>query len=390
MRVVYKNIFKAAVCILPLFSCSNHKKESTTAASIPFDTRKILYYDPKTADRKIDAFVQNLHAKHGFNGNILVAKDGKIIYENSIGWADYLRRDSLNIDSRFQLASVSKPFTGTATLMLMEQGKLKLDDSVQHFFPDFPYHGITVRMLLSHQSGMNNYQYAFEKVWDQHKPMYNTDVLALYKQYHPHYYNKPGQTFFYNNTNFMLLGAIIEKASGMPYAQFMKENIFDPLGMKNTVVYSKAKDKAVPTNVWGYDRVWRRSVVPNYLDGVIGDKGIYSTVKDMYLFDQGLQKGKLLKPETMKMAYTPTAPEPKHHKHFNYGLGWRLFTEDDGKVVIYHTGWWHGFQNMFVRDLNNHVTIVILSNVFNGSIAQIDDLYKLTDMPVIRKGAYAD
>lgn len=188
----------------------------------------------------------------------------------------------------------------------------------------------------------------------------------------------------------MVLGAIVEKASGEPFAKFMKENIFDPLGMKNTVVYSKAKDTKVPTNVWGYDHIWRRSVVPNYLDGVIGDKGVYSTVKDMYLFDQGLQKGKLLKAETMKMAYAPSYPEPKHHKHFNYGMGWRLFEEDNGQEVIYHTGWWHGFQNIFVRDLNNHVTIIVLSNVFNGSIAQLDDLYKMVGMPVIRKGAYAD
>ncbi|MGV8877453.1 MAG: serine hydrolase domain-containing protein [Sphingobacteriaceae bacterium] len=350
----------------------------------------MVSYDSKNGDKEIDAFFQNLHRKRGFNGNALVAKNGKIIYQISVGWADYLYKDSLNIDSRFQLASVSKPLTATAVMMLYDNKKIKLEDDIRKYIPEFPNEGITIQMLLTHRSGLNNYQYFCDEVWkDKKKAIYNDDVIKLYAQYNPNPYSKPGKTFFYCNTNYMLLATLIERVSKKSYAQFMKEEIFDPLGMKNTVVYSKAKDKEVPTKVWGYDRVWRRSVVPNYLDGVVGDKGIYSTVKDLFIFDQALSKGKLLKAETMKISYDSYS-EAKRNKHFNYGMGWRLFEEDNGQRVVYHTGWWHGFQNIFVRDINNKTTIVILSNMFNGSIAQIDDLYKIAGMPIIRRGAYND
>ena len=392
MIVLFNKFLGFASGLLLLASCSNHPKSFNVLSKLEAKAADTvdLSYNPRHADRKIDAFITNLHTHRGFNGNILVAKNGHIIYQKSIGWADYLHRDSLNINSRFQLASVSKPLTATAILMLYEQHKLRLDDDITRFIPTFPNKGITVRMLLSHTSGLNNYQYFCEKHCDRKTPIYNTDVVDMYAQYKPQPYSKPGNFFFYCNTNFMLLGLIVEKVAHMPYAKFMKKYVFEPAGMKNTVVYSKKTDAKVPTPVWGYDHVWRRSVVPNYLDGVIGDKGIYSTVTDLYSFDQALNAGKLLKPQTLAMAYAPSSGQPKHHKHFGYGLGWRLFEGENGKNVIYHTGWWHGFQNIFVRDLDKHVTIVILSNVFNGSIAQLDDLYNQLGVPVIRKGAYAD
>lgn len=388
IHLIVKKIIPLGLSLFFLNSCSDskHKRTLEDAKSDSI----MVSYNPKNGDKKIDAFFQDLHKKRGFNGNALVAKNGKIIYQISVGWADYLYRDSLNIDSRFQLASVSKPLTATAVMMLYDNKKINLEDDIRKYIPEFPNEGITIQMLLTHRSGLNNYQYFCDEVWkDKKKAIYNDDVIKLYAQYKPSPYNKPGKTFFYCNTNYMLLATLIERVSQKSYAQFMKEEIFDPLGMKNTVVYSKAKDKEVPTKVWGYDRVWRRSVVPNYLDGVVGDKGIYSTVKDLFIFDQALTKGKLLKAETMKLSYQSYS-EAKRHKHFNYGMGWRLFEEDNGQRVVYHTGWWHGFQNIFVRDINNKVTIVILSNMFNGSIAQIDELYKIADMPVIRRGAYND
>lgn len=388
MHLLYKKILPLGLSLFLLISCSDNKHKRTLkdakADSI------LLSYDPKNGNKEIDAFFQNLHRKRGFNGNALVAKNGKIIYQTSIGWADYLYRDSLDIDSRFQLASVSKPLTATAVMMLYDNKKFKLEDDIRKYIPEFPNEGITIQMLLTHRSGLNNYQYFCDEVWkDKKKAIYNDEVIKLFAEYKPKPYNKPGQTFFYCNTNYLLLATLIERISKKSYAQFMKDEIFDPLGMKNSVVYSKATDKEVPTKVWGYDRVWRRSVVPNYLDGVVGDKGIYSTVSDLFIFDQALTKGKLLKAETMKLSYHSYS-EPKRNKHFNYGMGWRLFEEDNGQQVVYHTGWWHGFQNIYVRDIKNKTTIVILSNMFNGSIAQIDDLYHIVDMPVIRRGAYND
>lgn len=381
-----------AASLLLFTSCSKHQKTpQEVAAEIPFDTTKLLKYDPKNADKRIDAFMQNLHKHSGFNGNVLVAKKGKILYENCFGWANYLTRDSLKLNSQFELASVSKTMTSTAILMLMEQGKLKLDQNVKEFFPNFPYDGITIRLLLTHRSGMMNYVYFTDDIYrkehrDQRKGLTNAQEMDLIAQYKPVPFNKPDVRFLYNNSNFMVLGSIIEKVSGMPYAQFMKENVFKPADMAHTAVYSKAVYDKIPVDVVGHDRnSWKYSVAQNFLDGPVGDKGIYSTVGDLYLFDQALRDGRLLKQSTRDSAYKDR--NPMLRGHFNYGYGWRIF-EAPGQKVVYHTGWWHGFRHIFLRDLNHDITIVLLGNMVNGSLLHLDELFKITGMPVVRKSAY--
>ncbi len=376
-----------------LSACSKHKNTiQETAYDIPFDTASLLKFNPKNNDQRIDAFMQNLHKHSGFNGNVLVAKKGKILYENAFGWANYLTRDSLKLNSQFELASVSKTMTSTAILMLMERGKLKLSQNVKDFFPNFPYDGITIRLLLTHRSGMMNYVYFTDDLYrkqhlDQRKGLNNAQEMALIAQYKPAPFNKPNARFLYNNSNFMVLGAIIEKVSGMPYAQFMKENIFKPAEMAHTAVYSKAVYEKIPADVVGHDRnSWRYSVAQNFLDGPVGDKGIYSTVADMYLFDRALKAGRLIKQQTQDSAYTDR--NPMLRGHFNYGYGWRLF-EAPGQKVVYHTGWWHGFRHIFLRDMKNDITIVLLGNMVNGSLLHLDELFRITGMPIVRKSAYS-
>ncbi|MBC8053070.1 MAG: beta-lactamase family protein [Sphingobacteriaceae bacterium] len=375
-----------------IISCSSNetKKPVRTAEEDKSDSLAMIY-DEKNADKRIDAFMKNLHRTRNFNGNVLVARKGKIIYQNAIGWADYLRRDSLEIDYQFELASVSKPMTATAVLMLIDQGKIKLEQNVKDFFPDFPYEGITVKMLLSHRSGMMNYVYFVDGIWrkerkDQKIGITNQDVMRIIADRKPTPYTSPNRKFHYNNSNYMVLAAIVEKVSGMKFSQFMKENIFEPSGMKNTAVYSKAEYDKIPVKVIGHDRgTWRYSVVQNFLDGPVGDKGIYSTVRDLYLFDRALKKGNLVSKALLDSAYT--GHNDLVRGHFNYGYGWRLFN-GGGHRVVYHTGWWHGFRHIYLRDLTADVTIVLLTNLTNGSLHQLDELFKIAGMPVVRKGAY--
>ncbi len=385
-------LLSLAAGLLLLSACSKHPKTpQEIVAEVPFDTTSLLKYNPQKADKRIDNFMQNLHKHSGFNGNVLVAKGGKILYEKAFGWANYLTRDSLKLNSQFELASVSKTMTGTAILMLMEQGKLKLDQNVKEFFPNFPYDGITIRLLLTHRSGMMNYVYFTDDIYrkqhlDQRKGLNNAQEMALIAQYKPAPFNKPNVRFLYNNSNFMVLGAIIEKVSGMPYAQFMKENIFKPADMAHTNVYSKAVYEKIPADVVGHDRnSWRYSVAQNFLDGPVGDKGIYSTVADLFLFDRALRSGRLIRQSTQDSAYTDR--NPMLRGHFNYGYGWRLF-EAPGQKVVYHTGWWHGFRHIFLRDMKNDVTIVLLGNMVNGSLLHLDELFRITGMPIVRKSAY--
>ncbi|MEO8887219.1 MAG: serine hydrolase domain-containing protein [Mucilaginibacter sp.] len=396
MRLLYNSALTFAASILLLASCSSKPNtDAKTGPAVwgdkPFDGQPFLKYDPKNGDKRIDAFIKNLHKTRGFNGNILVAKHGKIIYENAIGWADYLRRDSLKINSKFELASISKTMTGTAILQLWERGKLKLDQDVRDFFPDFPYEGVTIRLLLTHRSGMMNYVYFTDDIYrkqhlNQRKGITNAEEMALIAKYKPARFNKPNVRFLYNNSNFMVLGSIIEKITGMPYAEYMKQNVFIPAGMKNTAVYSKAVYDKIPVDVVGHDRgTWKYSVAQNFLDGPVGDKGIYSTVGDLLIFDRALRAGRLLKQATMDSAYVPR--NPAVHGHFSYGYGWRTFNAP-GQQVIYHTGWWHGFRHIYLRDMKNDITIVLLSNLVNGSLLKLDDLFNIVGMPVVRKSAY--
>src|ERR1700749_3216201 len=295
--IFYRPLVILSFFIVVLSACSSKQEKETKSAqklappATPLDTKALLAYDPKHADKKIDEVMQQLHKTRGFNGNVLVAKHGKIIYENAIGWADYLHRDSLKINSQFELASVTKTMTSTAILMLLEQGKLNLDDDVKKFFPDFPYDGVTIRLLLTHRSGMMNYVYFTDDLYraehrDERKGISNKDEMALIAQYKPHPFNKPNKSFLYNNSNFIVLGSIVEKVSGMPYAQYVKENIFIPAGMTHTACYSKAVYDKIPVDVVGHDRgQWKYSVAQNFLDGPVGDKGVYSTVGDLFLYD---------------------------------------------------------------------------------------------------------
>jgi CubicO group peptidase (beta-lactamase class C family) len=390
--MTYRTILPVAFLATFLFNACSHaekKSEDPTVRTVKDDKKDslLLVYNPAKGDRWIADFVQKLHKKYGFNGNMLVAKDGKILYEKAIGWADYLHRDSLKISSEFELASITKTFTGVAVMQLVEQGKIGLNDNVKKFYPNFPYEGITVKLLLSHRSGMMNYVYFTDGIWkDKKKPMSNTDVMDLIAQYKPARYAAPDTRFHYNNSNFMVLAAIIEKVTGKKYADYMMANVFKPAGMKHTHVYSTTVYPKIPVDVVGHDRTWRYSVVQNFLDGPVGDKGVYSTVHDLVLYDNALRSGRLLKKASLDSAYTG------HNKpvngHFNYGYGWRMFDGDKGRKVVYHTGWWHGFRHIYVRDLDKNIVIVFLGNLTNGSLLHLDDLYKHLGVPVIRKGAY--
>lgn len=385
MRVSFFG-FIVGVALMSACSASPEEKQIKEEKKQAEKDSLALVYDPAEADMEIDAFMRNLHQKSGFNGNVLVAKKGEIIYQNTFGWANYLMRDSLKIDSKFELASVSKPFTAIGVLKLVEEEKLSLEQTVNDFFPDFPYSDITIKQLLSHRSGLPNYVYFVENHWpDRKKGMSNTDAMDLLIQHKPNRYGSPDGRFHYNNSNYMVLASIVEKVTGENFAVYMKEKIFNPIGLKNTAVLSRAVYEKIPTDVIGHDKIWRRSVVQDYLDGPVGDKGIYSTIHDLYLFDIALREGRVLDKALLDSSYVPR--NDARRGLFSYGYGWRTFSPPNNQVV-YHTGWWHGFKSLYVRDLDNDITIILLTNMANNSLNNLDGLYKILKMPILRQNAY--
>jgi len=309
----------------------------------------------------IDKYYSSLFQSGKFNGNILISYKGNTIYKKSFGYAVKDSREMLNAESSFQLASTSKPFTAAAILQLYEQGKLSLEDLVSDYYPGFPYK-VTIRNLLSHRSGLPDYMDC-AGLFPKKTYLSNQDVMDMFIQRRPRALTSPNAVFKYNNSNFAILAALVEKISGEDFDQYCEENIFEPLGMKNTWVWHPEQSrKKGQTN--GYNASWtlRR---PDMFDGVHGDKGVYSTAEDLLKWDQSWNNHQLLKATTVKAAYEG---QSKGSSGKDYGLGWRTKELDNNKKMIYHNGWWHDYNIVFKRFIDDSLTIIILSNKFNQAI----------------------
>ncbi len=329
----------------------------------------------------LDTLIKRKAKNLGFNGAVLIAQKGVILYQNAFGYADIKRKDTLSIYSAFQLASISKTFTGTAVLLLAQDKKLKLNDSIQKYLPSFPYHGITIENLLSHRSGLPNYLYCFEDKRKRNVDFPNNDsVLRWFSEADslPKPNNQPGKSFNYNNTNFIILASIIEKVSGMTYAQFIRTRIFEPLGMIHSFVDTLAPDSVLRFRTRGHQGNLRRE--RDFYDGVYGDKGIYSSVGDMESWYFALYSGCLLNKHWLKEAFTPRSFERK--SRHNYGLGFRLMTDPlNMKKVhyVYHGGWWAGYSTMFWMDMESDIVIIILGNKKNNSVYDIKSIISILE-----------
>ena len=346
-----------------IMSCGDATTESGNdnqlVSSVPDTEIKIDSLDKKRSSR-IDHFFTRINKIGRFNGVVLFA-DGNKVFEKAYGYSNFRQKKRLTVNTSFQLASVSKPVTGIAILMLKDRGELKLTDSVHNILPEFPYRGITVEQLLSHRSGLGNYVYWSENYWKEtYSLMNNDDVLEMMAEYKPKVYYTPNRRYNYNNTNFELLATIVERVSGKKFSEFLRDNILSPLKMKDTFVYTK-EDFERRDVATGYKNKYR-PYSPFFLDGVYGDKGLYSTVGDLYKLDQALRNNKLISDSTKTDAYT------NRSKSFRkpYGLGWRM-TDYNDKHIIYHHGWWRGFRSYFIRSIDDEKTIIVLTNTINGS-----------------------
>ena len=352
-----------------IYSCSQHSSkliEENNASETVIDSTD--YYDSVYAPIKfsIDTFFRNKFLADEFNGNVLFAENSRIIFSGAYGYTSPDKKDTLTLEHAFQLASVSKTITASAALMLCEKGLIHLDSTINNYLYDFPYPGITVRMLLCHRSGLSNYMYYCDDyVNDKTKPIYNKDVYEIICKNKPKPYYKPNETYDYCNTGYVLLALIIEKVSGLSYNDYLQKNIFIPLNMQGTFVYEKDKINLPKNALSGFDHKGKK-IEDFYQNGVTGDKGIYSTVEDLYKFDQALRQQKLLNDSTLQLAYIPTASEDETKGNDNYGLGWRIKQSHNGYKVIFHTGWWKGFRSYFIRNTTKNQTIVVLDNIKKG------------------------
>lgn len=308
---------------------------------------------------EVTHFVDSLFTRHPFNGSILVAKNGEVIFEKYQGYRNpRVRKDSITPETPFHLASCSKTFTAMAVLKLQQEGKLNIHDPVSKYLSGFPFAGVTVKTLLNHRSGIPNYVHYMENLgWNRKRFISNQDVLDFIILRHKDIrVSPPDKHFSYSNTNFALLALIVERVTGQPFPEYMHLNFFEPLGMHDTYVFTQADSASALPSYFANGRPYRFE----YLDKVYGDKNVYSTVRDMLKWDQALYGGTMFTKETLDSAFTGYSFEKPGIN--NYGLGWRMYNLKNGRKFVYHNGWWHGNRTAFYRLIDDHVTIIAFSN----------------------------
>jgi CubicO group peptidase (beta-lactamase class C family) len=363
-----------------LFGCKSDlqtNKEPAAEPSAPVVcSEKSLSSDrDKRSARKIalaaEQYYQQILSRSGFNGGMLVSYKGCIIFERYKGREELNGGSLMDSTSALHLASVSKTFTGMAVVKLSEEGKLKLDDPVALFLPEFPLPDVTVRHLLNHRSGLPNYVHFMESIrWNQRVFVRNEDILLTIRDHRRKLdIGRPDKRFNYSNTNYALLALIVERVSKKSFPMYMKETFFDPLGMHDTYVYAAAHTTtAIPSfNAHGH----REPMM--FLDRVYGDKNIYSTPRDLLKWDQALYNGKLFSAESLSEAYRGYSFERRGTR--NYGLGWRLIEHGTGRKIIYHNGWWHGNNTVFSRFPMDSAAVIVLGNRYNRRIYDVKKIY---------------
>ncbi len=324
---------------------------------------------------------RELNEKDDFNGAWLYAEKGEIVSKGVLGFRD--PEDTLPIteESIFQLASVSKTFTSAAIMLLVRQGLLNPEDEITKFFPEIPYPGVTVRHLLTHTSGIPDYfddADWFIRIWKEEKRVPgNDEILRFLQETKAKPYFAPGEGLHYSNTGYNLLALLVERLSGVPYAEFLQKNIFEPIGM-NSTYYCHIRRDGVPFENYAQATVYddekcvadidsteEGDVVA--FDGLDGDDYVYTNIFDMFKWDRALREGKVLTLEEQKLMYTPGKLNNGEDAVYDeddelgYGFGWAVGHDDELGLVVSHSGGMPGVATWFERFVDADRVLVILS-----------------------------
>lgn len=311
-------------------------------------------------ETEIDQIFADYNLENVPGAAVAVFKDSEIIFSKGYGLANLEDNTRINSSTNFRLASITKQFTAMSILILSEQGKLSLNDNLSKFFPDFPSYAddITIEHLLQHTSGILAYEnYIDDTVTVQLK---DKDVLEIVMAQDSTYF-EPGSQHRYSNSGYAVLAMIIEKISGLTFAEFLKENIFDPVGMTNTVAFEEGISE-VPHRSYGYNDTDSGIVFSDQslTSAVLGDGGIYTSINDMQKWDLALSQYKLISSSLQEEAWTKG--KTSAGEVFDYGYGWRL-DEYDNRITRYHTGGTCGFSNVYFRFPESNISVLVLINI---------------------------
>jgi CubicO group peptidase (beta-lactamase class C family) len=316
----------------------------------------------RTMQPTIAQFFKDVMGDESFNGQFLVAKNGKVIFYKAQGYANVLNKWEITSKTPLHVASVSKVATALAVLRLVDQKKILLDGDVRRYIADFPYQDITVRMLLNHRSGLQYYGYFTYYTWQLGKTLYNRDILGLMKKHKFGLNFPPDKKFAYCNTNYAILALIVERVIKRPFPQAMKELIFNPLQMKNSFILDPDANFSKVSQSYKSD--WDPFPF-DYLDAVYGDKNMYTTAHDLLQMDKGTYSSNFLSDSLREQMFKGYSFEERGEN--NYGLGIRLKKRKGKNDYYFHSGWWHGNTAMYSSLRADTVCIIAISNVYSKS-----------------------
>jgi CubicO group peptidase (beta-lactamase class C family) len=337
----------------------------------------------KVSLKTADSLFNSLHEHGKFNGNVLLAEQGHVLYKKSFGLENELTKAPLTEHSVFELASCSKQFTAMAIAILANEGKLSLNDEISVYLPGLNYYkGITILNLVYHTSGLPDYMSldSMWQNWDEHKIATNKDVIALFEKHKPRLLFEPGTKHEYSNTGYLLLASIIEKVSGRSYGAYLDQKIFKPLGMTHSLVYNRRyAPRKVDHYALGYvtnDSLHKKVLPDSFpptsyvynLDGIVGDGAVNSTVNDLLKWDNALYTDKLLPANKRKELFE--SGRLKNDSLAHYGFGWFIKDKPDGTKIVSHSGGWPGYITYIERDLQTQRTIIMLQNTSDGVISK--------------------
>lgn len=332
----------------------------------------------QTISTEIDDLVMGYAKQRQFNGTVLVSKNGVVIHSKGYGFANFETQSPAETDTKYRLASVTKQFTAMAVMQLVEQGKISLTGTISDYLPDYPSatgKKVTVHHLLTHTSGIPSYTgfpgFMQKSVRDPYQPQ---DFIKFFKDSSLQF--TPGESFAYNNSAYFLLGVIIEKVTGKSYADVIDEQIFKPLGMKNSGYDAHAR--LLRKRASGYQMNGSQLVNAPYIDMTIpyAAGSLYSTVEDLFIWDTTLYTEKLVKRSTMDKIFTPYVIADGRIVYSYYGYGWFLRKEQIGKSrdsvdAVEHGGGIFGFATSMFRVPKTKHSVIILSNLAGSRLREM-------------------
>ena len=332
------------------------------------------------ANHFMEKLARAAYEKGSFNGVWLYAENGRIVSKGAYGWRDAENQLPMQEDTIFEMASVTKMFTATAVMLLVREGKLRIDDEYAKYFPDYPYPGVTIRHLLTHTSGMPD---DFETdtwvcpAWEKERRIPPCgEIIRFIRESEEEASHAPGETFRYTDIGYCLLANLVEELSGVAFEDFLKKNVLAPSGMKDSAIYHTRRDGR-PSDRFARNMVLEEDgYIPSDVsedtasyvvgsDGLNGCDYLYTTVFDMLAWDRALREEKVLTRAEQMMMFTPvklnSGEEYVDEDGDRYGFGWGIVNDEQHGLIVSHSGGMPGLQTWFEHFVDEDRALVILN-----------------------------